>query len=161
MRFTLVFIFLILFIISFSGCAHVTNSRPSNTTDLRLYGKWKSDLKKTMEFNSKYAKLNDKQTDFFNKIFGQMIIEYREDGTVISYFPEIHDTSKFSVEEYNFSVVAKGAECVVITDPLYCELLQTIYFDLSDNETYWIYVNKHPIFRADNMHIREYFTKIE
>jgi hypothetical protein len=167
-----------------AGCAYTSNSFPENN-DPRLYGKWQSDLKKTMDFNSQYAKLTEGQMTAFKKMFGKLIVEYSENGTIKSFFPEYDNPDELSVDENQYTVIAKDSERVIITDNSHLkedaifkeELLEVIHFtdcacedddkaytatNLCDCcKTYWIYINKHPIFRSENMHIREYFTKIE
>src|SRR6056297_146727 len=184
MRYTMAF-FVIFMLLGYAGCANTLHPVDSKKKDPRLYGKWKSDLKKTMDFNSKYAGLTEGQIKNFKKIFGKLKVEYFENGTIKSFFPEYGNPDELTVDECQYTVIAKDSECVVIVDNSHLqedaifkeELLKVIHFTdcaCEDDgkrhkgtnpcdccKTYWIYIDKHPIFRSENLHIREYFTKIE
>src|SRR6056297_3519777 len=152
MRYTMAF-FVIFMLLGYAGCANTLHPVDSKKKDPRLFGKLK--------------------------------VEYFENGTIKSFFPEYGNPDELTVDECQYTVIAKDSECVVIVDNSHLqedaifkeELLKVIHFTdcaCEDDgkrhkgtnpcdccKTYWIYIDKHPIFRSENLHIREYFTKIE
>lgn len=153
----------LLFLTGFiSGCTTSEPSYPGSSE--RLLGRWKSNKELSSEFNSKQANLTEDQTDFLDQMFGQMEIEYRENGTV-EIFIQAHELNlmgkQASMEESRSSepVNILGFDDDTVVFEMESEYLgkQISIINFEDENTYWIYMSND----ITTLHAREYFSRID
>lgn len=142
--------------IAIAGCA---------VTDARLSGKWRSNLELTTHFNENNAVLTERQKKLFSQLLGRMEISYLSPGKCEIFLPRRKiDTGKKiiefdeSKEIVEYKVVYRNENTIVIAyvDSLFGKTVRTLNY--IGDMTYWIYVGDFGFF---DIHVREYFTKVE
>lgn len=135
--------------------------------DPRLLGKWQSDAAKTMEFNEKHVKLEDRQIRNLRQIFGKMTVAYR-DNEVVTTTPAYSITTDAKTIEMEaseltgtYSVLGTADDAVAIKfrfpNPVgdEFEAIQVLHFE---GDHMWTYVGDSPL---GWLHIREYFKRVD
>jgi hypothetical protein len=138
----------------------------SNThADERLLGKWKSSLPLTREFYLSHAILTATQKQFVEQIFGDMVVEYRENiATSTSPNKKVTINGKTfdwegGSESAAYEIIYSSPHQIVITRKLPNGAPYVATLNFVDNDTYWIYIGDTPF--GSELNIREYFERIK
>ena len=129
-----------------------------------LKGKWVSSKKETMDYTSKWIKLEEKRLEFYEQIFGVQLVEYLEEKYIIHEIPKY----KITIEgkEYDWS----GEKEIVPYTFLGCTSKQVAIeyelfghewiatFNFIDDDMYWIYTGSP---NMENSHTREFFKRVK
>lgn len=156
LQYKIIIIFLLVIIVS--GCVAVTDSR--------LSGKWRSNLELTTKYNEEHAILTQKQKKVFSQLFGHMEITYSSPNKCGVFMPKLKigsESKAFELDEIKetgeYKILYKDEKVIVILDNGHISgesKTQTLHF--VDETTYWVYVADSKFI---DLHIREYFTKVE
>ncbi len=126
-------------------------------------GRWKSDLKATMDFNDKYAKLGDGQRAVLQKVFGRNTLIVEKDTLTVE-SPAVsfeRDGKKYDLdaltETYKYKIIGTTANAVAIStkDNKGTKALAIWHFE---DGYIWTYISDSPF---APIHVREYFRRVE
>ena len=126
----------------------------------RLMGKWKSDVKKSMEFNDEFVKLTKEQDHFLRNFLGRMTIEFEERSIECQMAPfkftkldgELFEEKDGWDERNEYDVLGYDEinDCISYRSTFAgFESVSTIFFE---DEHLWTY--------SPGFHIREYFKRV-
>lgn len=141
----------------------LSSSLIAQDVDRRLLGKWRSDAKKTMQFNREHARLEAGQIDALEQIFGKLTLEI----TKTHFYAELPAQSitrngetielDATRQTVPYTVIGRTSEAVATKttyqDPDQLDELAIWHFE---GDSMWTYVGDSPF---GWLHVREYFTK--
>lgn len=127
----------------------------SNTTrvDDRLIGTWQSDGERTIATMKEQRKLNDKQVESLNTLFGKLQITYTNNREIRTSMNDSKDSGRFEIVGMDKNSVVIREYGTKRPDVEYFNLseYQVIYFDGPD--AYWVYTQIGGV--------KEYFKRVK
>jgi hypothetical protein len=128
-----------------------------------LVGRWKSDLDRTMDFNTKNAKLEESQIEALSQIFGKNTLTFTVKECIV-HSPKLsirkgNNTIDLdeSTDKISYRVVATAPSSVAIWTKE-SEGLESLSIWHFEGEYVWTYLGDSPL---HGMHLREYFRRIK
>lgn len=129
-----------------------------------LRGQWRSDGEATMDYNSRNARLSEKQTSFLSALMGRMTMDFGA-TELHTRFPDVVvpvDGAPREMEGFDttnpYAVLFCDERVAVIrvNDPKLGERTSTFYFVAPGRM--WIYAGGNDP-KVPDLHFREYFTR--
>jgi len=128
----------------------------------KLRGKWKSDVSKTMEFNEKYAKLEECQIAALRQIFGKNTVTFSDSQCEVHTpaYTVKRDGKEIVVDEsidrFPMKILAETDDAIVVQTTENEEDSTDVAFAIwhIEGKYLWTYVGD-----ASGLHLREYFVK--